>query len=464
MKRYVKCAATAALCIAFSAFASGALYAGNFKALQEKVNAAGDGATLTLSENYTYDISTDAAVISRDGIVISKSITINGDSQYTVDAQGISRVFKIVASHDKHVKLENLTVTKGGSTASGGGLYVAKESVVSLDNCIITKCGSEKGIHTQDGGAALFVDSKAKISFTSCDISENIGKDRAGGIYLRGNAVFNDCRIADNTGGSRGGGLYVDPGTNDERGGLWGGNVKMYGCTISGNKGGRGGGIYVNSENDTVNIFDDCTIESNDVSSNSIGNGGGILFYNAVGKLTNCDITKNKARNGGGLIFDVLSKITMEKCGIANNSATVGGAGIYAHDGSHSADTMKDVGELYMSDCAVIANQNLADNTNEDIYIHYSKNDDKDQNMTPKWISRFDGKFVSKGSNIFGAAVTKVDGIASDMTFLDSDIVYVKREVTTKSEPSSSGSGGCNGGFASLALLAVIPALARRKK
>ena len=34
----------------------------------------------------------------------------------------------------------------------------------------------------------------------------------------------------------------------------------MKNCVITGNKGGRGGGVYVNSENDKVNLFENCTI------------------------------------------------------------------------------------------------------------------------------------------------------------------------------------------------------------
>ncbi len=358
------------------------------------------------------------AAVPEDGIQIDKAITIDG-AGFMADAMGGVRVFQITGTN---VAIKNLTITKGGATttASGGGVHIARSIVVAFENVKITKCGTVSCVHTRDGGAAVFIDSKAKVSFVNCEISENTGNDRAGGLYLRGKVTMNNTKIINNTSGSRGGGIYVDPGyKSPERGGEWGGNIKLYNCTISGNKGGRGGGVYVNPENEELNVLENCTISSNDVSANRVGNGGGILFYNAHAKLTNCTITDNQAKNGGGFILDVLSKLTLVNCTLANNVATVGGAGLYAHDGSYVSDGMRAVGEADFSGCVIVGNK-LADGTAQDISLHYS---DFSSNV-PEW-KRYDGNFVSGGYNVLGTVdLTKPDGVSEDVTITlaDSDV------------------------------------------
>lgn len=400
------------LCTGITLISTGLAYAdGTFTDLQKLINDDTTG-TITLTQNYTYDYSTDSAAISADGVVISKSITLNG-AGHTLDAQGFARVFKITGVTDsKKAALENMIITKGGadSTASGGGIYIDAANNVDFSNCTITKCGTEKGIHTSDGGAAIFINNGAIVNFTSCDITENTGKDRAGGIYIKGIAKFYRCRVTDNTGGSRGGGVYVD-----NKSGV--ANVEMYGCTVSGNKGGRGGGVYVNSENKTLNIFKNCTISGNDVSDNSVGNGGGILFYNACAKLTNCTIVNNKAKYGGGLILDVESEVQLINCTLAGNKATLDGGGLYAYDGSHPVgQAMSPVGTADFTGCIIAGNALISGDVevSQDVIVHYSTNEDKDHTYDPSWTARYDGNFVSDGYNVLGRVVIKDGAAPSD--------------------------------------------------
>ena len=64
---------------------------GTFTALQDKIRNAAEGATIELENDYAND-----GVLS-DGILISKSITINGNG-YTIDAQHKSRIFNVTAN------------------------------------------------------------------------------------------------------------------------------------------------------------------------------------------------------------------------------------------------------------------------------------------------------------------------------------------------------------------------------
>lgn len=378
---------------------------GTFTDLKNAIDGTPAGGTLTLSQDYTYDISADAAPLSNDGVPIKKAITIDGNNK-TVSGSGKTRVFKISGvSGDKALTVKNLTITKGGNSKSGAALYVDLESRANFVNCTITKNGTVAGTHTKDGGA-IYVFSKAVVSFEDCTISNNLGADRAAGVYLIGNGTFVNCRIVDNVGASRGGGIYVDPGyKSPQRGGDWGGNVTMRNCIITGNKGGRGGGVYVNSENDKLNVFENCVISSNDVSANSIGNCGGILFYNAKGRVTGCTISDNKAVRGGGVIVDVLSEVAIDNCTITGNRATgpVGG-GILCHDGSHPDDPMKLIGNINLSRSTVKDNAVSMD-LSDDICINWSTNTDKSKDVVGtigSWVARYDGKISSLGSNTIG--------------------------------------------------------------
>lgn len=458
MKRRKILFIAAAMCVIFTAGFGVRAEAGSFGDLQKIVKEAAPGSVLVLSEDYTYDLSTDAAMPT-EGITVDKAITIDG-AGHTIDAIGAVRVFTVAADN---AAFKNLTITKGGSTVSGGGVYVNQSLSASFEKVKIIKCGSEKGVHTKDGGAALFVDSKAQVTFTDCEISDNVGKDRAGGIYMRGNAVFKNTKIMNNTGGSRGGGIYVDPGYKaPNRGGEWGGNIKMYNCTIMGNKGGRGGGIYVNAENETLNIFENCTISSNDVSANSIGNGGGILFYNANGKLVNCTITGNRAKNGGGVILDVASKLELVSCTIASNVATVGGAGLYAHDGSHPEDTMKAVGTANFMGCVIVGNK-LGTGAPQDISVHYSDNADKETKpeLGP-WVARYDGNFKSGGYNVLGTVdLAKPENVSLDVNItLDASDLKDQAANSVLNYDGESPALADNGGYVpTVALAEKSPAL-----
>ena len=70
----------------------------NFNDLQIKINAADEGGTVNLTNNYTYDDS-----FSSDGISITKAITINGNG-FTINGLNKARIFNINASnHQKYL-------------------------------------------------------------------------------------------------------------------------------------------------------------------------------------------------------------------------------------------------------------------------------------------------------------------------------------------------------------------------
>ena len=265
MSRYWRKKSSCFICVLFlsvSLFFSlvGASFAaGTLTDLQNAIKGTPPGGTLMLGDDYAWADS-DFAVVSNDGVLVDRAITIDGNGK-SVSGGGKTRVLRIEGVKGSDLlTIKNLTVKEGGNSVSGAGIFVGEGNRVRFEKCTVTKNGTKQGTHTKDGGA-IFIDSKAVVSFKDCVIKDNLGADRAAGVYLKGNGTFEDCTITGNIGSSRGGGVYVDPGYKaPKRGGEWGGNVVMKNCVITGNKGGRGGGVYVNSENDKVNLFENCTI------------------------------------------------------------------------------------------------------------------------------------------------------------------------------------------------------------
>ena len=500
---------------------AGSLFAATFKDLQASVDATPAGGTLTLSQNYGFAIATDSPDMKPKGVVVKKAIMIDGGGM-TIDANGISRVFTLTnVSGDKKITLKNIVITRGGASTStsGGGIYVDQFVNVSMDRCTISYCGTVKGDHTTTGGAAMFVGSQANLTMDGCSIINNTGADRAGGLYLKGSAVLTGCIVSNNTSSSRGGGVYVDPGsfgykkrgdvyvkdgvsydlyTSKTRGGDWGGNIKMYNCTVTGNTGGRGGAIYVNTENDKLNVFENCTVTGNTAATKNLGYGGGMLFYNAKAKVSNCYIGNNKAAYGGGVIVDVYSPVELIDTVITGNKAEVAGGGLYAFDGSHDDNVMKTLKAATYAGCTIKNNTSPAGA--DDISMHYTDESTATKRLAyasndatykdgmsyvaflidgtytveadpseyrvwthQLWKARWDGLFTSGGKNLVG---TVLDASCDQIAMSSSDIWTTSKQSTPEPSHSSSSSsgGGCNAGFTSLLLLAALPFVVKKHR
>ena len=78
---------------------------GTFTDLQKKIDGADEGSTISLENNYTYDVG-----FSTDGIFINKTLTINGNG-YVIDALGQSRIFNVNSSA---VTLNDIVFIIGG--------------------------------------------------------------------------------------------------------------------------------------------------------------------------------------------------------------------------------------------------------------------------------------------------------------------------------------------------------------
>ena len=216
---------------------------GTFTALQQKINGASVNATITLSNNYTYDSG-----FNTEGITIDKDLTIDGRG-YTIDGDKKSRIFYV--ERDCNVVFKNITFINGYSNVGGA------MSGGSAVNCTFN------GNHANDVGGAMREGSAVNCTFNGNHANLD------GGAMWGGSAV--NCTFNDN---------HAHDG-----GAMWGGSAVN--CTFNYNTAERSGGAMMGGS--AVN----CTFNDNNADQ---GDGGAMRGGSAV----NCDFNGNYANYGGG--------------------------------------------------------------------------------------------------------------------------------------------------------------------
>jgi len=408
---------------------------GSLTELQQQITAAIEGETITLTQDYEYKAADDNAL--KTGVVIDKTITIDGKG-YTVSGKNQARLLSINAG-TKSVTIKNLTVTEGwgtsgNSVSSASALLVSASSggKVVFENCVFSNSGSS--MVSGHGASAIRINTGADVTFKNCEISNNRvtqSMDRGGGITTLGNVKFYGCVIKNNHGEGRGGGLYVDNG-----------QAYMEDCDIIGNTGVRGGGINVSSSNNDTSIvhtFKNCLIKGNTAdphfsfsSSGGVpgdaGNGGGVLAYRSKVHMENCKIIDNTAKRGGGVGVDISGTTGVQASGVATEVTLVGceisgnraiyhpdliddvfyGGGLTCLDGSQSVQDITAPGTAILSNNTIINNFVVGKDGArwmDDVHIHWSDNDNRQQADGTAYDKRYDGSIESSGNNRIGTLI-----------------------------------------------------------
>ena len=183
----------------------GATDDGTFTALQEKIDNAEEGSTITLENDYTYDEGFSTGGIS----IWAKVLTIDGNN-HTIDAKSKSRIFYINYLNSENIILKNI-IFKGGSSSKGSAIYNGGVncSIVSCDfvncyadgagaiynnadNCIVSSCNFTN-CHASDHGGAIDMDACENCSISYCNFikcyTAKINTTIDGAIYI------NDCNV-----------------------------------------------------------------------------------------------------------------------------------------------------------------------------------------------------------------------------------------------------------------------------
>ncbi|WP_296895048.1 hypothetical protein [uncultured Methanobrevibacter sp.] len=143
---------------------------GTFTALQDKISNAAEGATIALENDYAND------GVLADGILISKSITINGNG-YTIDAQHKSRIFNVTANN---VILNDIKFINGNASY-GGAIFTEGDNLTISESIFIN--------NTADWGGANYFRKKISNMFIEADFRNNVARISGGANYFNDKAT-----------------------------------------------------------------------------------------------------------------------------------------------------------------------------------------------------------------------------------------------------------------------------------
>ena len=201
----------------------------------------------------------------------------------------------------RYATIQNNTATRG----NGGGIYCEGPRTATLGFTVRLT-------------ASLLNQNKTR----GADGTEEAPTGRGGGLYLKYGRIFaQGTDITSNMANINGGGI-----NNHE------GNIRVYGCNLSGNSAteGNGGGIYAHQGDIFIGP---CGLKGSSSITTNIAkqNGGGIFNHEGNISINGDYINQNQATNGnGGGIYVNLGDINMMGGEINNNTATNGkGGGIY---------------------------------------------------------------------------------------------------------------------------------------
>ena len=233
---------------------------GTFSSLQDKINNASEGSTITLARDYTYDEG-----FKKSGITISKDLTIDGKG-HTLNGKSQSRIFMILFSLQKEnkVTLKNINFINGHTDYYGGA--VLNFAGLTVDKCTFTNnyaryCGGainslgyldcknsnfNKNTAGGDGGALFTLSFDSSFKFYYNEFPDRIIDERLGFLNNIGvNATLNflkdkvsNCEFKNNVAKGRGGGaIYAFA------------NIDIASSTFTSNKAGENGGAVLADKN-----------------------------------------------------------------------------------------------------------------------------------------------------------------------------------------------------------------------
>ncbi|ADC47940.1 adhesin-like protein [Methanobrevibacter ruminantium M1] len=344
---------------------------GTFNELQDLINAAEEGATITLDHSIVYDEEFDG-VPFLDGITVNKTVTIVGAEGVEICANNLARVFKVTDGATLTLKdatvchgtaqkgagvyvdagasliADNVTFTKNTAVKRGGAIY--SEGMVYIGNSVLDSNNITFRSANDDNGGAAVYNLNGQLTIEKSNITNNLkdivirngnaGDLLVGVVVTSGETLITDSYFANNT-GSWGGAISSLGYMNNEDY-----TLTVIGTTFEGNNATFGGAIFVESSNLVV---DDCTFNENaGVGKGSPGSastqGGAIVVFPSGTKATITDsrFNKNSANTGGAVsLAGVDQDSLIEGCTFTENTGNDGGA-VYLWTQGDATVTVKD--------------------------------------------------------------------------------------------------------------------------
>lgn len=266
--------------------------------LFNQINGTEEGSTLTLTEDYRFNSTSDESFAS--GIPISRNITIVGGSNPVfIDGNRLARGFCI--DSNCHLVLENIIFKNCYYKGNGGGIYLNSSSTLNL-----TGCSFENNCANGFNGGAIYGEDATKIEIHDSGFCEN----RAIRDY---SYTWDEFK----TGMGSAIAIQIDS------------ILSIYDSFFFGNRAGLAT-ILVNSLNDSnkenkISILhiDNCTFENNTSLTS------GVIYLDELGQgeILNSVFRNNHATfYGGPLVLDTCYSALVKNCLFENNSGISGGA------------------------------------------------------------------------------------------------------------------------------------------
>jgi fibronectin-binding autotransporter adhesin len=250
---------------------------GSLRAAVALANTTAGADTITFAAGLGPVVLTTAELLLNDVDTTTISGPIGGTQVVTRSDAGGTPNFRIffVAS-GKSADFENLTISNGNVTGSGGGIFNAGD--LEVTNSTISG-------NTASGGGGI--DNDGTLTVTNSTISGN-SANGGGGILNGGTLTLTNSTLSGNSanGGNAGGGIFHTAGT-----------LTLANSTLSGNSAdSNGGGILCNGTVTLTNVT--MTGNRSDNNNNGGQTGGGLFRLGGTVTLNNTLIAGNFRGSG----------------------------------------------------------------------------------------------------------------------------------------------------------------------
>ena len=320
---------------------------GNFTQLSDSVKNASESSVLSLDKDYKYDSG------SADGILINKSLTIDGQNHVLDGANG-SRILLI---SDAKVTLKNLVFSNGfadeggavhlmnstllisnctfihnRANADGGAIYAQLSNLSIEQSTFSYNCGegiyvSGGAVHlfnssarishstflnnTADAGGAIF-SLESSLNITGSEFSYNMASSYGGGVFCELYAKINSSVFNDNWAGIKGGAIHSSYLTGER------GILEVNGSRLFNNRAPFGGAV--SSSNCGYTLIQNSMLYSNEASY------GAVLarLSKSSAEILNCDCRDNVAINGTVVYAPTCGRLSLKRSNFTNNSGEYG--------------------------------------------------------------------------------------------------------------------------------------------
>jgi len=272
------------------------------------------GITITIQGSGTLSPSANGSLlyVGTGQTIVARDLTLRGRNANNASVVRIENAGTF--------RMEGRATITGNSSSrdTGGGVYVAKGCVLTMQDNALISGNTTVGTDTFGGGGGVRVVG-GTFTMYGGTISNNIATLHGSGMYGGGGGVnvndgifsmLGDAKISGNTTNACGGGVFVFRSTS----------IMQDTALISDNRGESGGGVYINGGN--------FTMQGGTIISNTADySGGGVDNQNGIFTMQDGTISNNTATDGGGVHNGIVT-FTMQDGMISNNAATNGG-GVY---------------------------------------------------------------------------------------------------------------------------------------